>query len=227
MRLLVLAALLCLMLPAGLYAGDSTQPTFYDAIAVTGEAPLLIPVEFGQAVLVDFHIGELEISAADTSQMRTELVVRCKDLSTERCDSYRKRLQLVAESADDRVAVRLTGLSARKMRKLDVDGRVVVPRWASLEVHMGIGDLDIEASGDNDLLVSMRIGELTIHVPKEQVSSVELGAGIGNAWVRGEGVRIDGERRKLLGARALWESGTGEARIVAHLGIGEVGVVME
>ncbi len=227
MRLPVFAALLCLMLPAGLYASDSTQPTFRDAITVTGEAPLLVPVDFGQAVLVNFSIGELKISAADAVEVRTELTIRCRKLSPERCDSYRQRLQLVAETTGDQVSVRLEGLSVRKMRKLEVDGRIEVPSWAPLEVRMGIGDLDIEASGDHDLQVSMRIGELTIHVPREQVSSVELGAGIGDAWVRGKGVRVDGERRKLLGARARWDSGDGEARIAAHLGIGDVGVVLE
>lgn len=227
MRLFVYATVLCLMLPAGLSASDSTQTTFHDAITVTGEMPLVIPMVSGQAVVVDFSIGELEISAADSSQVRTELTVRCKNLSAEQCASYRGRLQLVAETTDDNVSVRITGLSARKMRKLEVEGRIIVPRWAPLEVRMGIGELNIETSGEKDLRVDMRIGELIIHVPKEQVSSVELGVGIGDAWVEGEGVDIEGKRRKLLGARARWEPHNGEARIAAHLGIGDLGVVLE
>jgi hypothetical protein len=229
MRRFVSVALLCLLSSAGLHAGDSPQPTFHDAITVTEKAPLLIPVDFGQGVVVDFGIGELAlaIAGADTGQVRTELVVRCKELTPERCDSYRQRLKLVAKSADEKVSVCLTGLSSRKMRKLDIDSRIIVPRWAPVEVRMGIGDLDIETSGDKDLVVGMRIGELTIHVPKEKISTVDLGVGIGDAWVQGQDVHVEGQRRKLLGARARWESGEGATRIVAHLGIGDVGVVLE
>ena len=229
MRLLVAAALLCLTPAAGLQADDASQPTFYDAINVTDETPLLIPVDFDQAVEVDFGIGELdlEITGADTGQVRTELVVRCKKLTPERCESYRQRLQLVAKSTDDKVSVRLAGLSSRKMSKLDIDSKIVVPRWAPVEVRMGIGDLDIETSGDKDLVVGMRIGELTIHVPKEKVSAVDLGVRIGDAWVQGDDVDVESKRRKLMGARARWESGEGDARIAAKLGIGDVGVVLE
>lgn len=227
MRQILFAALLCLMPMTGLYAGDTQQPTFHDAITVTGESPLLIPVDFGQAVVVDFSIGELEISAADAGQVRTELNVRCRDLSPERCDSYRQRLQLVAETNKELVAVRLKGLSARRTRKLEVDGRIVVPRWAPLEVRMGIGDLEIQTSGEKDLSVGMRIGDLKIHVPEQQVSSVDLSVGIGDAGIRGAGVDVETKRRKLLGARARWESGPGDAHITAHLGIGDVGVELE
>ena len=227
MRVTTLAALLCLMPMAGLHAGDSQPPTFRDAINVTGESPLLIPVDFGQAVVIDFSIGELEISAADAAQVRTELTVRCRDLSPERCDSYRQRLQLVSETTKGHVAVRLKGLSARKARKLEVDGRVIVPRWAPLEVRMGIGELDIEASGEKDLSVGMRIGDLEIHVPERRVSSVDLKVGIGDAGIHGAGVEVETQRRKLLGAKARWESGAGDSHIIAHLGIGDVGVVLE
>lgn len=114
MRLLVAAALLCLMPAAVLQADDASQPTFYDAISVTDETPLLIPVDFDQAVEVDFRIGELD-----------------------------------------------------------------------------------------------------------------LGVGIGDAWVQGDDVDVESKRRKFLGARARWESGGGDARIAAKLGIGDVGVVLE
>jgi predicted membrane protein len=227
MRLVALAALLCLILPTGLLASDSSQPTFHDAITVSGETPLLVPVDFGQAVLVNFSIGELEISSADTGQVHTQLTVRCRNLSPERCVSYRERLQLVAETRDDQVSVRLAGLSVRKMRKLEVDGRIVVPRWAPLEVRMGIGELNIDVSGEANLGVRMRIGDLKIHVAEKQVSTVDLSVGIGDAGISGEVVDVETTRRKLLGARARWESGNGDVHIAAHLGIGDVGVVLE
>jgi len=69
------------------------------------------------------------------------------------------------------------------MRKLEVDGRIVVPRWAPLDVRMGIGELDIDISGEADLQVGMRIGDLKVHVPKERVSTVELSVGIGDVGV--------------------------------------------
>ena len=227
MRRPVLAALLCFVLPAALYASDSTSPTFRDVITVTGEAPLLVPVDFGQAVLVNFSVGELEISAADVGQVSTRLRVRCRRLSIERCESYRNDLQLVAETTGDQVSIRLAGLSLRRMRKLEVEGRIVVPRWAPLEVRMGIGDLNIDVSGEADLDVGMRIGDLKIHVPEKQVSSVNLSVGIGDAGIRGKDVDVQTVRHKLLGARAQWDAGAGDAHITAHLRIGDVGVALD
>lgn len=227
MRRLVFVALLCLMSTAGLQAAEPTQPTFRDVITVTGEAPLLVPVDFGQAVLVTFSVGELEISAADVGQVSTRLRVRCRRLSIERCESYRNDLQLVAETTGEQVSIRLAGLSLRRMRKLEVEGRIVVPRWAPLEVRMGIGDLNIDISGEADLDVGMRIGDLKIHVPEKQVSSVNLSVGIGDAGIRGEDVDVPTVRHKLLGARAQWDAGDGEAHITAHLRIGDVGVALD
>ncbi|NHZ73137.1 MAG: hypothetical protein GWP16_01540 [Nitrospirae bacterium] len=184
-------------------------------------------MDFGQAVVVNFSVGELEISAADVGQVSTELTVRCRKLSPERCDSYRQRLQLVAETTGDQVSIRLAGLSLRKMRQFEVDGRIVVPRWAPLEVHMGIGDLNIDVSGEADLDVGMRIGDLQIHVPEQQVSSVNLSVGIGDAGIRGGSVDVQTVRHKLLGARARWDAGDGDAHITARLRVGDVGVALD
>ena len=227
MRRFVFVALLCLMSTAGLQAAEPTQPAFRDVITVTGEAPLLVPVDFGQAVLVTFSVGELEIAAADVGQVSTRLRVRCRRLSIERCESYRNDLQLVAETTGEQVSIRLAGLSLRRMRKLEVEGRIVVPRWAPLEVRMGIGDLNIDVSGEADLDVGMRIGDLKIHVPEKQVSSVNLSVGIGDAGIRGKDVDAPTVRHKLLGARAQWDAGDGDAHITAHLKIGDVGVALD
>ena len=142
-------------------------PRFHDEIHVLDEMPFIQPVEPGQSVRIAFGIGELEIVATDAGEIRTELEVDCKELTAERCRRYAERLRLEPRLVNDVVEVRLVGLRRGQRRKLGLEGRITVPRWAPLAVRVGIGDVDIRA-GSKDLAVSMGIGDLTITRERSQ-----------------------------------------------------------
>lgn len=222
----ILWSLAAIFSPLTALAADSPPlPRFAGEVLVIGETPFLQAVAAGQSVRVRFPVGELDIEAADVSQVRTELTTRCRKLSEALCAKYRGRLRLEGEIIDGTVEVRLVGLPKWKQRKLSIAGRVTVPRWAPLAVQIGFGDVDI-AAGENGLVVAMGIGDLTIRVPAEAVGTVRMATRIGDASLRGERV-YEGKRRRLLGATLDWRDGPGSAEVAAQLKIGDATVVLE
>ncbi len=214
------------VLPLTALAADTPpMPRFAGEVWVIDEGPFLQPVATGQSVQVRFPVGALEIESADVFEVRTELKTRCRELSEALCTKYRGRLRLEGEVLDGTVEVRLTGLPKRKLRKLGLEGRVTVPRWAPLAVQMGVGEVDIDA-GVKSLAVAMGIGDLTIRVPSAAVGSVRMATRIGDASLRGERL-LEGERRRLLGATVKWDEGPGSIDITAELKIGDATVVLE
>ncbi len=219
----ILVLVLALLLPAALAAEAPTGVAhFADLIEVLDSS---IPVATGRSVRVRFPVGELEIVAADVSEVNTELEVRCERLSEALCAKYSQRLHLQGVDRDGVVEVRLTGLPKWKLRKLQLDGAVTVPTWAPLEVQVGVGDVDIYA-GDRSLEVRMGIGDLTVHVPRDRVRSVRAATRIGDASLRGA-LHREGHRRMLLGARVDWSEGQGAIDIALGLRIGDASVVFE
>lgn len=207
-------------------AVDPAMPRFDDSVVVLDEAPLIQPLARGERVEVAFRVGELTLVAADVSEVRTELSVGCGHLSASRCARYRERLRLAARRRDGTVRVELVGLSRWSLRRLDLAGRVVYPRWAPLTLRLGVGVADLEA-GAGDVEVSMGIGELTIRCPREAVGSVAMRTRVGDATLAGGAGAQTTARPLLVGSRLEWSAGLGRARIRARLGIGDARVVLE
>ncbi|MCP3956700.1 MAG: hypothetical protein GY719_02490 [bacterium] len=228
MRRILTLGLLCAALPGLVSASDQAPDLarFHDEIQVFGEMPLIQPVDYGQGVHIAFGIGELEIEATDAAEIQTDVRVDCKQLDPERCQRYAQRLRLEPRTKDGVVQVRLVGLRRSQRRKLGIEGRITVPRWAPLRVDLGIGDVEIHA-GDEDLAVRMKIGDLTVHAPREAVASVAVATRIGDASVHGGGVDADERRPMLIGARSRWDGGEGDAVIDVGLKIGDAQVVLE
>lgn len=207
-------------------SADTTGlPEFTDSIQVVDDLPLSFPVEAGRRVTVRFGIGELDIVAADVDEIRAELEVGCRELSEDRCRSYRDRLRLEATRTEQGTEVALRGLSRWRLRKLDLDGTITVPRDSPIMAEIGVGDVEIR-SGTEDVQVRMGIGDLTVRVPEASVRSVAIATRIGDASLSG-GERTGGTRRKLLGARLDWSEGSGDARVEVGLRIGDAKVVLD
>ena len=199
-------------------------PEFSDEIFVVGEGPLVVPVSPGDEVRVDFGVGSLDIRASDAHEVRAEIEVSCRRVKTERCQNYRKRIKVEPVETERGIEIRMTGLRRQILRRLEVTGRVRVPKDSPLAVKIGIGAARIEA-GDADVAVRMGIGDLRITKPQETVRSVAVRTGIGDASVRASGEPTRTRRKRLIGAQASW-SGDGAAAVAARLRIGDARVVL-
>lgn len=223
-----LATLLGLVVAASALVGEEApRAVFGEEILVLADAPLVVPVEPGQAVEIRFGVGEIDITASAAPEIRTELEVRCGDrLSAALCDKYRDRLRLESRRRRDRVEVRLVGLPRWKLRKLHLEGSITVPASSPLGVRIGVGDVEIRTAGQ-DLAVAMGIGDLTVHAPERQVGGVEIATRIGDATLTDGRSRREGKRRLLLGSRLRWHDGLGAGEITLALKIGDAAVVLE
>lgn len=226
MRRLALSILL-LALAGAASSAEEPRIRFSDTLLVVGDPVWLVPVPPGKAVEVAFRVGELDIDARPVSAARLEVRADCREMTREVCARRIERLRLESRELDDRVRVRLTGLSRREMKKLGIVGTIVVPSRAPLIVRMGIGDLDI-AAGPEDLDVGMSIGDLTVRAPRHEVGSVGIRTRIGDASLAGPGLGDGGgDRRALIGARVAWSEGEGDSRIDVRLGIGDAKVRLQ
>lgn len=161
----------------------------------------------GESVTIRFGIGELDIVAADVTEVHAELEVGCKNLSEDLCAKYSERLRIEAERGAEGIDVVLRGLSKWKLRKLELEGRVTVPR-------------------DSPLIAEIGIGDLTVRVPERTVGSVAVATRIGDSSLSGA-EHHSGGRRRLLGARLSWAQGSGHARVDVGSRIGDAKVVLE
>ncbi|HVS64869.1 MAG TPA: hypothetical protein VMT85_15350 [Thermoanaerobaculia bacterium] len=201
-------------------------PVYSEQIEVFGDRPVIAPVALGEPVSIVFGVGELDIEAAEISQLRAELVLECRKVREEQCGRYKRKLRVEPVRTAEGLEVRMSGLSLRILRRVGVTGRVLVPRWSPLTVDVGIGEVDIQA-GDEDLSVRMKIGEITVRVPEEHVHSVSMRTRIGDAGIVLPDRHLEGRRRMLIGARAEWAEGGGDSRVDVKLRIGEARVRLE
>ena len=222
--MLAISTLLAFSLAALTPDTPADLPEFSEEIFVVGDGPLVVPVSPGDAVKVTFGVGELDIRAADAHEVRAEVELSCRRVETKRCANYRKRLKVEPIVTETGLEIRMSGLRRQVLRRLEVTGRVRVPRDSPLAVKIGIGDADIEA-GDADVAVRMGIGDLRISKPRDSARSVAVKTGIGDASVRIPGEGIHTRRMRLIGARANW-SGEGEGDVAARLRIGDAKVVL-
>ena len=222
-RSALLLLLLCAAAPTATPGDDGLR--FEDEIIVVDDLIRVIPVDLGQTVTIIFPAGELDIEAADITEVRTELWTECQKISEATCERYRRQLKFETKVEEDRVTVRLIGLSLRKIGKVGLEGRILVPRWSPLDLRMGFGDVDVEA-GNRDVTVAMKIGDLRVTAPRETVASVGVRTRIGDAGISGP-ADAEGKRPALVGAKSRWGDGPGEAVISVKLGIGDAQVFLD
>lgn len=217
----VLASILLLGFVTVAVEAADDLPVYSESILVVDTPVYMVEVPPAKAFEVAFRVGELDIESRPVTRATLELQADCRKLDPDVCRRKLSRVRLHTTELEDRVRVELRGLSRRAMRKLDVEGTIVVPERAPLFVKMGIGDLDIE-SGPQDLHVAMGIGDLSVHAPRQAVGGVEIKTGIGDASLHGVPART--QRRRLVGAKVGWQDGAGDAHIQLRLKIGDASV---
>ena len=211
----VLVAALCLALLPGLVAADERR-------TLTGTHP----VEDGDTVRINFKIGELRVETKRVDEILVDLTLRCKGWGSSRCREELEEFELEFDSFGREVAVSIDGARKLRSRRLEMEGTIVVPQSSPLEIDMGIGDLDVYGAAE-DVTVDMGIGEVTVWMPHDEVGSVSVDSGIGDASIRGGDRSVRGGRSMLIGAEAELDDGPGDADIVVDLGIGDASVRLE
>lgn len=181
---------------------------------------LLAPRE--GAVGIVFKAGELEIVGGDGDELRFDLRLRCERPSA-RCERRLASAEIVSRATTQTLQVEVTGLSKRAARKLDLEGRVEVPRRAALTVDMGAGELAIRGL-EADVTVDLKFGEASLELPEAAVGAAHLRARIGETALYGISGSPRIRRPLVVGGRVDWSGGEGEAVVQVRVRIGSVTV---
>ncbi len=213
----------------GFDAPDERLPGFSDEIFIVDGGPLVEKVSMGEKVTVVFGAGELEVLAGDGLEVRAEVEIRCPPERQKRCGKIRKRLRVEPKRTANGLEVRMRGVRASLLKRLNISGTVVVPRTSPLDVRAGYGEVDIEA-GNRTTTVAMTAGDLRVTAASSEFAKAEVRTKVGDASVRQEGRLVSSRRRKLVGASAEWQAeqgSTSSEAISVRLRFGDARVVLE
>ncbi len=181
----------------------------------------------GEELVVDFSIGELEITTTDTGAVEVDLRVDCEaGLSASRkrrCEERFAEVDVEWKKRGDNLYLDFVGMPKRGFKNVDVEARVRVPKGADLTVDMGVGELDIDAPSGN-LSIDLGIGEVSVRAAEAGTGHVHLDAGIGDAELRSDNGYLDGKRSFLIGSELEWDGEANGREIFVDVGIGEASV---
>ncbi len=207
---------LLLLLP--LAAGPAAAGGYRELAAAHELAP-------GQAVLLDFPAGELEIEAGPEGRVEIELEIECKWRGSD-CRDLLDDVEIVWRSRERRLFLKVEGLATWRLARVEVTAAVKMPAQAALDVDMAAGRLAIDGLA-NDVRVDMGAGEVRLWLPESAVESVAIDVAVGDARFRGKAANVTGRRSMLIGSEVQWNDGPGKARIDVELGAGEVTVSLD
>src|SRR5882672_6951798 len=179
--------------------------------------PRTFPVTSHHRVRIEFPVGQLKVIPSDESRVRFDLRVRCRR-SDEHCEEMANRLVLDSEDEGGTLHLKLHRFPHWGDHGLKLIGELRVPRSLSVQVEMGVGELDIDGL-EGDIDVDLGVGEAAIRASRQHASRVTVETGIGDAQISGGGADV--EHRGFLGSHASWSSGTGRSAVRLHVGVGE------
>ena len=176
-----------------------------------------------QRVELRLPAGSVRIEPSPDGRIRVELGVYCT-FDDSRCEERAERLSLESSRRGNTLEVRVDGMRRVSALRFHVRGRVLVPQGTALEVDLPAGELTIRGVS-GDLRVSVGAGEVAIVLHEDDVRSVRLGVGIGEASLSVAGRSVEGSG--WLGQRVRWGEGAGASRVAVNLGVGELGVTLD
>ena len=189
-----------------------------------GELTRTFETEAGQKVRLQLPVADLRLEVADGNQVQADLLVSCR--WQQKCADILSEIELVSSSTAQRFVVELKGLSQWQSAKVEVEGTLIVPRSADLELDIGVGDVKVHGVV-NDLRIDMGVGKVKIWQPVASVKDVSLEVKVGEATLFGVAEGVSDRRSFLVGSEVFWDQGQGEARIDVDVDVGEVALWLE
>lgn len=189
-----------------------------------GELTKTFETQAGQKVRLQLPVADLRLEVADGNQVQADLLVSCR--WQQECADILSEIELVSSSTAQRFVVELKGISQWQSAKVEVEGTLIVPRSADLELEIGVGDIKIHGV-ERNLHVDVGVGKVKIWQPAAAVKAVSLEVNVGEATILGGAEDASNRRSFLVGSEVFWDKGPGDARIDVEVGVGEVSLWLE
>jgi DUF4097 and DUF4098 domain-containing protein YvlB len=171
------------------------------------------------AVVLKAGVGDVEIRATDTTDVRVEVEITAKGSSWFGRSSQKDidALAIKAEIRSGTLYLSLTNAS-RDDHSFSEDWSIQLPRPLAVSVKVGVGEVRVlDVSGD--VSVAAGVGDLRIEGEQASFGAIQATAGVGDVELR----TPDGHREAegFIG-HSLSASGPGKSRIEAKTGVGDV-----
>jgi len=166
--------------------------------------------------------GDVRIVQSEDDLLHASAVFFCAE-GSERCARNAQEARIVHETDGQTSVLRFLPDSAYSTRFADVRVQIALPPVEALEVHMGAGALQL-ASPTACLSVKAGAGDVAIKAPFDDVASVALKAGVGEARLRTPDGGGEEQRPLLVGSKVNWSEGPGTCVLGASLTAGSIGV---
>jgi len=171
-----------------------------------------------ERLVVDIPIGELSVQGSSGDAIEAKVSIDCR-FRESRCRELAEDVDLVIRQRGSELVLELEGIRSWKSLGLELEIEMKAPARLALEVDFGVGELEI-AGFENDITVDQGIGELNVRMDSSTVDTVDIDAGIGDAMMRYPGGKLS--TAGVFGNDLRWSDGSGSARVLLDLGIGEV-----
>ena len=205
-----------------LLAGTAVAPAFADRDVVANEDSKTFPVEDARTLRLDVSVGEVHVEVGEGNQVEAHLKLRC-ERDQRRCRDRASRMTLVPTRGGDDLRLKVSGYDREERRGIhrpEVDLRILMPAALSLQVDMGVGEIEIDGV-EGDVTVDLGVGEAEIVMPEQAVRSVAIDVGVGEAQLRPRREEVHHSGFLFLGNEVDWRDGSGRSRVVLDVGVGE------
>jgi len=172
-----------------------------------------------QALRIDGGVGSIDIEpvSGDTLSVvvdiegdRTGLLRRKRDVSG---------IELVQERDNGELRI---GLSEDDHEDLEVHWTIKLPAVATTAIHLGVGQVTARV-GQTALEVHVGVGEVDITGSRVDVGHVEVSAGVGSASLHGAGQHSS---HRAFVAESAEGAGEGEFDMEVSVGVGDASVLL-
>lgn len=189
-------------------SGHNQEPVL--ELEVREQHRIELTPEPGTRVILNAIPGEVLVSGHAGTEIFASVEMKCRP-SSERCREYYRDLAFAIESSGDATTVGFNDSDLGSQSDGELTIRLRLPRLAAMTLNLPAGRIDVRNIEVASLIVDVTAGDITIAVPEQTVSSIDLDATFGDASVR-TGDRVEHARRSnLVGAemhREMSDSGT-------------------
>jgi hypothetical protein len=173
---------------------------------------------------VRFPVGSLEVVGTDGDSVFVQLEPECHVGSWQDCEKVSRRIGVRSRARRGTLELSIVGKRWFDTSRVQIRGRIEVPRSLALELDMKVGELEVTGVGSNAEL-KLGVGEATVRRPEQGLESARVDVGIGEAML------VQGGRSRdhagVFGSGLRWREGRGTAALALRVGIGEASVYLD
>jgi hypothetical protein len=173
---------------------------------------------------VRFPVGSLEVVGTDGDSVIVQLEPECHVGSWQDCEKVSRRIGVRSRARRGTLELSIVGKRWFDTSRVQIRGRLEVPRSLALELEMKVGELEVTGVGSNAEF-RLDVGEATVRRPEKGLQSARVAV-----WI-GEAMLVQGGRSRdhsgVFGSGLHWRDGSGTAALALRVGIGEASVYLD